>query len=267
MHAGNLEKAIKLVRGARKVTVFTGAGISAESGIPTFRDTGGLWQEFPPERFAHWQGLLKEAWHHPELVARFVLGVIEPVARAVPNPAHHAITRLQQRITTTVITQNIDGLHQEAGTQDVREIHGSLFKLIDRSGTLVRTLHRADLQALAQHLQGMLHDNVTLLKLLASFRNVLGVDFKGIVRPNIVLFHDAMAEPDWQRAQQDAQWCELMIVVGTSAQVYPAAMIPHQAHQRGCPIIEINPVTGEFGGIFLKGKASEILPQVVQKAR
>src|SRR5687767_2351208 len=129
MDENALRQAAEMLRRARKVCVFTGAGVSAESGIPTFRDDSGLWREYPPERFAHWKGLIKEAWQRPEQVARFLLGVFEPIAQAVPNAAHQAIARLGDHVTATVITQNIDQLHQDAGSVRVREVHGSLFKI------------------------------------------------------------------------------------------------------------------------------------------
>src|SRR5262245_38010140 len=125
----SLVRTKEILRNSKRIAIFTGAGVSAESGIPTFRDDSGLWREFPPERYAHWKGLLREAWRNPEGVCRFLLGVIKPIANALPNAAHRAIARLEEERSATVITQNIDGLHQDAGNVRVREIHGSLFKL------------------------------------------------------------------------------------------------------------------------------------------
>jgi NAD-dependent deacetylase len=266
MDTTKLQEAASILGRARKVCVFTGAGVSAESGIPTFRDDSGLWLEFPPERFAHWKGLIKEAWQRPELVARFLLGVCEPIARAVPNAAHHAIAQLSNHITTTVVTQNIDQLHQDAGSLRVREVHGSLFKLVNRQGQFVRRLQRADLQRMVAMLHEQLQTKVTLFKLLAAFRTFFGIGLKGLVRPNIVLFNDAMAEPDWSQACEDAQWCEVMLVVGTSGQVLPAAMLPHTVLSRGRPVIEINPAAQEFPGLWLSGKAAEVMPRLVEAA-
>src|SRR5580704_14259771 len=124
MDTDNWITAVLALRKARNVVVFTGAGISAESGIPTFRDADGFWQRFPPEQFATWSGLLRTALTRPQLVAEFVLNVVEPVAKAAPNAAHRAVAELQKYAKTSVVTQNIDGLHQSAGSTHVHEIHG-----------------------------------------------------------------------------------------------------------------------------------------------
>src|SRR5215469_11640115 len=125
--------AVLALRKARRVVVFSGAGISADSGIPTFRDADGFWQRFPPERFATWGGLLDTALTEPRSVAEFVLNVVEPIAKAETNAGHLAVAQLDRRVETTVVTQNIDGLHQAAGSQDVLEIHGSLLEVVDAS--------------------------------------------------------------------------------------------------------------------------------------
>jgi NAD-dependent deacetylase len=121
-----LERASSMLRVARSIAVFTGAGVSAESGIPTFRDGDGLWSRFPPERFARWQSLEQLIRHKPLLVAEFVLELLHPIVSARPNSAHEAIANLERlNKEAVVITQNIDGLHQRAGSTLVAEIHGS----------------------------------------------------------------------------------------------------------------------------------------------
>src|SRR5690554_254293 len=114
--------AVLALRKARRAVVFTGAGISAESGVPTFRDADGFWQRFPPERFATWTGLLQTAVTSPRLAAEFLFNVVEPIAQAQANAGHCAIAELGRRVPTTVVTQNIDRLHQSAGSEDVLEI-------------------------------------------------------------------------------------------------------------------------------------------------
>lgn len=266
MELTRFSEAVRLLGQARKVTVFTGAGVSAESGIPTFRDDAGLWREFPPERFAHWKGLMQEAWRNPASVARFLLAVLEPIAKAVPNAAHRAIASLAEKTTVTVVTQNIDNLHQEAGSQRVREVHGSLFKIVDNRGNFVRRLTKANLLQMVEHLHVLLGSSVTIMKLLRSFHQILGLSWRGITRPSIVLFHDNLAEPDWSQAQEDVEWCDLMIVVGTSAQVFPACTLPVKVKMRNVPVIEINPGCSEFDSIWLEGKAADVLPRLVQEA-
>jgi NAD-dependent deacetylase len=122
-----LEQAAEWLRAARRLVVFTGAGVSAESGIPTFRDDDGFWQRFPPEQFARWDRLLTSALVRPGQLAEFPQAVLEPIALAKPTAAHLAIAQLEQRIPTTVITHSVDGLHQDAGSSLVRKVHGRYF--------------------------------------------------------------------------------------------------------------------------------------------
>ena len=116
LDAKHLEQAALRLRGARRVVVFTGAGVSAESGIATFRDPEGFWSKFPPEQFGNWDGLARAAAVQPARRIEFLLAVLEPLAVAEPNPAHRAIARLQEHSGVTVVTQNVDRLHQAAGS-------------------------------------------------------------------------------------------------------------------------------------------------------
>lgn len=199
-------------------------------------------------------------------MARFILTVLEPIAKAEPNAAHRAIADLAEKTIVTVITQNIDNLHQEAGSQRVREVHGSLFKIVDSCGTFIRRLTKADLLHMVEHLHETLGGSVTIMKLLRGFHQILGLSWRGTTRPSIVLFHDNLAEPDWSLAAEDADWCDLMVVVGTSAQVFPACTLPVKVRMRNVPVIEINPGNSEFDSIWLEGKAAEVLPRLVKEA-
>ena len=148
--------AVAAVGRARRVVVFTGAGMSAESGIPTFRDADGFWQRFPPERFATWSGLLQMVVKQPRSVAEFAWNVVQPIAVATANAGHRAVADLEARVPVTVITQNIDGLHQSAGSSEVHEIHGSLFEIVDHStGRIVHRLDREELRQIATELRNM----------------------------------------------------------------------------------------------------------------
>jgi NAD-dependent SIR2 family protein deacetylase len=127
--------AAEWLRTAREVVVYTGAGISAESGIPTFRDEDGFWQRFPAEEFATRQGLVHTALHRPHQLADFIYSVLHPIAVAKPNAGHRAIADLEKHTGVTVVTQNIDNLHQEAGSTIVHEIHGMI--QVGTSGTVM----------------------------------------------------------------------------------------------------------------------------------
>src|SRR5262249_13626560 len=117
-----LARAADWIRSCTRLLIFTGAGISAESGIPTFRDDGGFWQQFPPEHFATWRGLLNTAAFRPRQFAEFLHAVIAPIASSRPNAAHLAIAAAENSLDIQIVTQNIDGLHQDAGSMCVYEI-------------------------------------------------------------------------------------------------------------------------------------------------
>jgi NAD-dependent deacetylase len=164
-----------MLRNAREVVVFTGAGVSAESGIATFRDEDGFWQRFPPEDFANWAGLLKTAAVHPRRFTEFLLAVLEPIARADPNAGHRAIAALEQHVNVTVVTQNIDGLHQAAGSTVVKEIHGTLFELVSTPGNrFLRLVTRGELLEIIEGLHEALESRATAVKAPVAIRSIFG---------------------------------------------------------------------------------------------
>lgn len=265
MDTDNWITAVLALRKAKRVVVFTGAGMSAESGIPTFRDADGFWQRFPPEQFASWGGLLQTALTSPHSVAEFVLNVAEPIAKAEANAGHRAVAELDRRVNTTVVTQNIDGLHQLAGSRDVLEIHGSLLEVVDVSARkLVRRLHRDDLQRIAETLGKYASKEISLFSLLRELRRAYPLDWRGRHRPNLVLFGDAMAEPAWSKACRVARDCDLFLSVGTSGAVYPAAMLPMDAAEAGATLICVDPQPSD--GCWLRGTAADTVPKLVSDA-
>ncbi len=267
MNADNaaMTQAAEYLRNARHVVVFTGAGVSAESGIATFRDSGGFWQRFPPDQFANWNGLLKTATSNPTLLAEFLLELLGPVAAAVPNPAHRAIAELQKQARVTVITQNVDRLHQDAGSATVHEVHGSLFEIVGQRGEFVRLLSRAQMNDIVQSLRRAVRGPLTLPRLAWAIRKFYGLGRGVFHRPRIVLFGDAMAEPDWSDACEAARECDCFLIVGTSCVVMPAAMLPREAQMAGAAVIGIGPEAG-FGDVWLRGRAGEVMPRLVQSA-
>jgi NAD-dependent deacetylase len=265
MNSDNLITAVLALRKARRVVVYTGAGVSAESGIPTFRDADGFWQRFPPEQFAHWSGLFSMVLREPRRVAEFVLNVVEPIALAKPNAGHLAIAGFEQYVPTTVVTQNIDGLHQAAGSKEVHEIHGSLWEVVDTStGRLVHRFTSDQLRAIAAALRAYTEEQESALKLLSVLRRLYPFDWLGRHRPNLVLFGDSLAEPAWTKSEQAARSCDVMISVGTSGEVYPAALLPEYAAAVGATVITIDPKPS--AACWLEGNAGTILPELVRAA-
>lgn len=254
--------AVEAIRTAASITVFTGAGISAESGISTFRDEDGFWQRFPPEDFANWKGLLTTAALQPKRFAEFLLAVLEPIANATPNAAHRSIADLEQTKRVQVVTQNIDNLHQEAGSSTVHEIHGTLFDIVSLAGEERSRLTREQLKEIVRNIH-IAHDSGwTAPRLLMSVQPLLGLDMNGVHRPKLVLFGDAMAEPAWTDSVDAARNCDVFLLVGTSGEVYPAATLPHEAKERGATVITIDPAIG-FGPLWLQGMAGDILPDLI----
>ncbi len=262
-----LAEAALLLRQASRVVVFTGAGISAESGIPTFRDPGGFWERFPVEQFGTWSGLLELASKDPLQLAEYLILRLKPIALAVPNPAHHAVKAMENFCHVVVVTQNIDGLHSEAGSSRVLEIHGSLLRVVRaEERKLVRVISRAELRDLVEKLeQAVSSARVNTVRLFAILRPIFGMDFQGIYRPDVVLFGDVMAEPEWTQALQAARECDLVLSVGTSGQVYPAALIPTEAKAHGAKWIHIDP-NEPAGDVWLQGRAGSLLPRLVEAA-
>jgi NAD-dependent deacetylase len=265
MNRDRLTEASSWLRAAREVVVFTGAGVSAESGIATFRDEDGFWSKFPPERFATWDGLVRTAAAHPREVAEFLLAVLEPVARAKPNPAHRAIAALEKRTRVTVVTQNVDALHREAGNTIVHEVHGTLFEIVTLKGEFVRLVSRREMLEVVEAVRGALGGWFVLPRLLAAVSPILGLSPTSVHRPKIVLFGEAMAEPAWSQSLTAARACDLMLVVGTSGLVLPAAMLPSEAQAHGAKVITIGPEEGD-GDFWLAGRAGNVLPALIDAA-
>lgn len=257
--------AVLALRKARRMVVFTGAGISAESGIPTFRDADGFWQRFPPEEFATWRGLLQTAVTRPRSVADFVLNVVEPIANAQANAGHRAVAQLADRVPSVVVTQNIDGLHQSAGSHDVLEIHGSILEVVDTAtGKLVRCFERDDLVRIAEIFRGYASGESSLFTFFRRLRACYPLDWRGRHRPNLVLFGDALAEPAWTMAREAVSECDLLLSVGTSGAVYPAALLPLDAVAAGATVVAVDPQPCE--GCWLQGNAGDVLPKLLSDA-
>ncbi|MPM15493.1 NAD-dependent protein deacetylase [bioreactor metagenome] len=239
---GGIYKAAQLIRESQKPAVFTGAGISAESGIPTFRGEDGVWKKYNPEVLE-----LNYFYSHPldswkvirELFYNFM-------HKAEPNAAHYALADIEKiKNKLAVITQNIDHFHQIAGNTDVIEFHGTTAHLLCEK---CRQKYPADEKMLE-----------TIPPVCPSCNSVL--------KPDFVFFGEGIPPEAFARSFQIAASCDLMIVVGTSGEVMPANMIPQEARRNGARIIEINPDKNVFAfeprDIYFKGKAGDILSKIV----
>jgi NAD-dependent deacetylase len=226
---------------ARRVCVLTGAGISAESGVPTFRDAlTGLWERYNPEELATPEAFAR----NPRLVWEWYAHRRKLVQSAEPNPGHLAIAELEGRIPEfTLITQNVDGLHARAGSRTVIELHGNIMRTrCSRQNRSVTTWEETgEVPPRCPHCQGLL-------------------------RPDVVWFGEMLPEKAIRAAMEAASACDLLISVGTSGIVYPAAAIPGIARGSGAFTLEINPVETALSSSMdfcLRGPAGEILPALI----
>lgn len=234
-----------LLAGARSVVAFTGAGISAESGIPIYRGAGGLWTKFDPYKVAHIETFRADPsqyWSHSRDHRR---------SGAEPNPAHHALVDLErQRRLRAVITQNTDGLHQKAGSSEVIELHGSSHSVVCLD--CEQRFPRPEIDRLnAEHCP-------------PSCPACGG----GFLKPTVVMFGEALPMAALRRAQDFAVAADLMLIVGSSLQVYPAAGIPRLAREHGAELCIINAEPTPFdsaASMVIHGKAGELLPEIVRR--
>ncbi|MGD8451339.1 MAG: Sir2 family NAD-dependent protein deacetylase [Phycisphaerae bacterium] len=261
----NLDLAADYLRSAERLVVFTGAGVSAECGIDTFRTAGGLWTEFSPDEFATWTGLVRTALWRPRRLAHFLARLLRPLAQAKPNAAHQAIAHAEKHVNVTVVTQNVDGLHQEAGSTTVREIHGSLLRVVTLRKRFVRLLTRAGLARIVRRLEAAELSWMALLRVALAIRPLAGLSWRGLVRPSAVLFGEPLTEPDWSQALSDSRRCDVMLIIGTSGVVLPAAMLPARARAAGAKLIVIDPDEPGGGDVWLRGTAGEIVPALFQR--
>jgi NAD-dependent deacetylase len=241
---------------------FTGAGISAESGIPTFRDPGGLWDRFDPGEFGTWEGLMDLATRKPDRLAAFLSEFRRVFAAARPGPAHHALARLEESgLLDAVITQNVDGLHQEAGTRRVIELHGSFRRQVCLACRHGETVTRDEvLEGLNRAINGLRSAFVTSpASLLPRCTRC-----HGPARLDFVAFGEAVR--DFPEAETLAREARTMLVVGTSGEVFPAAELPVRAADGGAWVVEVAGGPSQVrSDIRLSGRAGEILPQLVER--
>lgn len=242
-----IQQAAALLKQARSIAVLTGAGVSKESGVPTFRDAmDGLWAKYDPQELATPQAFQ----NNPKLVWDWYEFRRELVRKAKPNPGHFALAEIEKRQPQTwIITQNVDDLHEQAGSKQIIHLHGNIAQskcFYDCQGepTLidVSQLNTDETPPACPHCGKW-------------------------VRPNVVWFGEALPHDALQHAAELSQTCDVMLVIGTSGIVHPAAALPSVARKCGITIIEVNPVDSAItpiADIKLDGASGEILPQVLE---
>ncbi len=239
-----LQEAALALKNSSHTTAFTGAGISVESGIPPFRGKDGLWSRYDPIvlDIGYFHAHPREAWQ----VIREIF--YDYFGKARPNAGHYALAGMEKLgKVAAVITQNIDNLHQEAGSRNVIEYHGNSQRLICPRCGAVYSPKEIDLQELPPRCS---HDGEVL-------------------KPDFVFFGEPIPPEAARRSEQEAFAADVFLVVGTTGEIMPASLIPQMAKNNGATIIEINPETSNYThsvtDIFLRGKAGELLPALLEK--
>jgi NAD-dependent deacetylase len=239
----SINKAQQLVNQSQRIVALTGAGISTPSGIPDFRSpSSGLWQNADPTHVASLGAFRRD----PQPFYRWISPLLDTMLRAEPNQAHTALAGLEQRgKLQAIITQNIDGLHQRAGSHNVLELHGHT-----RTATCIKCGWQSEAQ---EHLSVVTRGEVP--------RCGCG----GAIKPDVILFDELLPAKTWRAAEQALEQCDLLLVAGTGLEVYPVAALPERAIQRNVNIIIVNFDTtwaDDYATVVLREDVAVALPQI-----
>jgi NAD-dependent deacetylase len=225
---------------ARSIAVLTGAGVSADSGVPTFRGSDGLWRNFRAEDLASPSAFARD----PRLVWDWYNWRRELIAAKRPNAAHVALAELERRVEHFwLITQNVDGLHRLAGSEKLSEIHGNIW-MVRCTGC------------------GRIEENRTVPLPLLPYCSACGA----LLRPHIVWFGESLATEDITRSYEALESCELLLIIGTSGIVYPAASFAPMAKAHGAFVVELNleaTPNSEIVDVALTGRAKDLIPELL----
>ena len=241
MDHDRIREAVALLKQSKKTVALTGAGVSTESGIPDFRGKGGLWSRYDPYEY----GTLGAFLNNPPKIWGMLAELLE-VVDAKPNSGHTGLANLEEMgLLAGIITQNIDNLHQQGGSSNVLEFHGSF-----ETFTCLSCGEKHLLQYVRE---------TTIPPVCRSCSEIL--------KPDIIFFDEMIPEPVLQETQELLAGTELLLVVGTSCQVQPAVHIPYQVHNNGGRIIEINlePVLTELAAVSLQGSFTQVVEQLVSQ--
>jgi len=261
MPSYSIEDAVRIIAEANYAIAFTGAGVSAESGIPTFRDPGGIWDRFDPAEVGTTGGALQFALRYPERIRDFIRETVETFEKADPNPGHYGLADLEKMgILKSVVTQNIDDLHSIAGNTRVLEVHGNIYRWRCLSCQRVVKHGREDI---IKRIRGAVEaESFSLEVLMAAIPRC---ECGGMMRPDVVNFGEAVQQ--MPASYDEARRADVVIILGTSGVVWPAAGVPHEARRNKARIIEINPTENAFQGItdvYIKDLSGSAMPRIVE---
>ena len=258
-----IKKAASILAESTYAVASSGAGVSAESGIPTFRDPGGVWDKLDPAEVGTTSGLMNTLQTKAHILLPFFLDFLDIFERAEPNPGHYALASLEKKgILKCVITQNVDNLHRESGTTNLIEVHGNFFRM---SCLSCRNKHTVNRKSFIREVRNCINaldkfDIDSFLSIAESCEQC-----SRITRPDVVMFGESVQE--LPAAFQAAEKSDVMLVLGTSGVVYPAAYFPVKAKETGAKIILINPNENPFPGmtdVYLPLKTGEAMPAILE---
>ncbi len=234
------ERTIEKLKLVKSIVFFTGAGISAESGIPVFRGKDGIWNKLKPEELANFDAFMR----NPEMVWEWYKHRKQIIKDSQPNAAHKVISEFQKYFAEVVVaTQNIDNLHRRAGSKIVYELHGN----IERNYCIkCHKFYNEDFELTGK---------------------IPTCECGGLIRPDVVWFGEYLPEDQLSAAEKASNYCDVFFVVGTSAVVYPAASLIYTAKENGAYLIEVNVEETEASRLMSEsyfGKAGEVLPEIIE---
>lgn len=241
--SGKIEQAAAIIARSRRMVATTGAGISKESGIPTFRDPDGLWSRYRPEELATREAFLS----NPKLVWGWYRERLRLAREVQPNPAHYALVELEKLLPRfLLVTQNVDNLHRRAGSREIVELHGCIerYRCFDYAHQVQENPDWGDDPPLCH--------------------------CGSLIRPDVVWFGEPLPAAELDCAFGETQRCDVLLVIGTSGLVHPAAQLPNLAKQVGATVIEINVRSSGIthtSDLFLEGESGKILPEIAALVR
>lgn len=242
-----IKQAAALIKNSRYSVALTGAGVSVPSGIPDFRSPGtGIWEKVDPMEVASIEGFMR----NPRKVMEFMMPLVNTILNAEPNAAHKALAELEEKnLLKCVITQNIDNLHQKAGSKHVVEVHGNM-----REAVCLSCAKMTSFGAYMENVQGAL-----------ATGKFPACECGGFMKPNVIFFGEALPYDAMVAAQKAAEECDVMLIAGSSLVVYPVASLPFVAYEHGAKIIVVNlePTPVDLrASVVIHGEVDEVLQEM-----
>jgi NAD-dependent deacetylase len=243
MELNKIKEAANIITGSSHTFAFTGAGISVESGIPPFRGENGIWGKYDPKvlELSYFHENPEESWK----VIREIF--YEYFGKSLPNKAHSVLAEMEgKNLLQSIVTQNIDNLHQEAGSKEVYEFHGNMKKLLCTSCGSYHDVREINLKNLPPHCKNC----------------------NGLLKPDFIFFGEGIPPNAYQKSMKAANNAEVVIIIGTTGEVMPASQIPYITKQNGAKVIEVNTkpsnYTASITDIYLEGKATEVMGKLME---